>query len=40
MKKDVLEEKIKQLTPEEQEQVLKFIDEIISAKKPKEKTKT
>ena len=39
MKKDVLEEKIKQLTPEEQEQVLKFIDEIISAKKPKEKRK-
>jgi len=39
MKKDVLEEKIKQLTPEEQEQVLKYIDEIISAKKTKEKRK-
>jgi len=32
MNKDVLEEKIKQLTPEEQEQVLKFIDDILNKK--------
>jgi broad specificity phosphatase PhoE len=35
MKESGLEEKIKQLTPEEREQVLKFIDEILS-KKPME----
>lgn len=33
MKEDVLKEKIKQLTREEKEQVLKFIDEILDKKK-------
>jgi|KBSMisStaDraftv2_1062788.scaffolds.fasta_scaffold25583_7 hypothetical protein len=32
MKESVLEDKIKQLTPEEKEQVIKFIDEILSKK--------
>jgi len=32
MKESVLEVKIKQLTPEEKEQVIKFIDEILSKK--------
>jgi hypothetical protein len=30
MNKDLLEEKIKQLTPEEQEQVLKFVDHTLN----------
>jgi hypothetical protein len=32
MKESVLEDKIKQLTPEEKEQVIRFIDEILSKK--------
>jgi hypothetical protein len=32
MKESVLEDKIKQLTPEENEQVIRFIDEILSKK--------
>jgi len=32
MKESVLEDKIKQLTSEEKEQVIKFIDEILSKK--------
>ena len=32
MKESVLEDKIKQLSPEEKEQVIKFIDEILSKK--------
>jgi len=32
MKESVLEDKIKQLTPEEKEQVIKFIDDILNRK--------
>jgi len=32
MKESVLEDKIKQLSPKEKEQVIKFIDEILSKK--------
>lgn len=36
---DVLEEKIKQLTPEEQQEVLKFIDDILNKKNASQKRK-
>jgi hypothetical protein len=38
MNTDLLTEKIKELTPEEQEQVLKFIDEIILSKNDSKST--